>query len=138
MARNKGKTLISINYLKGDFQKVEYIEDIGNCTYFITDGTAIKIGVASSLSNRLNELQTANPREIIPLYVIQSDTQKESLEVERIMHKHFAKNNIRGEWFNLNGKKIMEEIENMGYVLVKPLFTHDGRLKINRPKRKIL
>ncbi len=63
--------------------------------YFITDGTAIKIGYASrSIAERISILQCGNPRPITPLAHISGD-----VYLERSIHRHFKRLKIRNEWF---------------------------------------
>ncbi|MFH2059685.1 MAG: GIY-YIG nuclease family protein [Pseudomonadota bacterium] len=63
-------------------------------TYFISDGNSTKIGKAINISIRLKELQCGNPSRLVPIIIIDSDS-------ERLFHKHFKKYKIRNEWFSL-------------------------------------
>jgi Meiotically up-regulated gene 113 len=62
--------------------------------YFITDGDAIKIGVASDVNDRREKLQVGNPR---PLRILKTLQGSHSLEYE--LHHRFKKHHVRGEWF---------------------------------------
>jgi hypothetical protein len=66
--------------------------------YFIRAGEAgaIKIGYTKSDANRrLYELQTSHPEPLRILGIMGGDC-----EAERSLHRRFAKDHLRGEWFN--------------------------------------
>ena len=108
------RSLISPKYLKvknikrfreSSIKRV-VIESIEYCTYFLTDGEYIKIGVAASLPNRIRQLQTANARRIKALYIIPSENQREAMRIEKALHKYFRGKNLMGEWFNISINEI--------------------------------
>ncbi len=63
--------------------------------YFIqqTGSKAIKVGRAQSVEKRLAGLQTSSPDQLIVLAVIESE------DDDRIYHRQFSEDCIRGEWF---------------------------------------
>jgi hypothetical protein len=61
-------------------------------TYFITDGTAIKIGKSSLGGTSRVKEGTMNPRELELIGEIDGDYEKE-------LHRKFASIRLRGEWF---------------------------------------
>ncbi len=67
--------------------------------YFIQAGDdgLIKIGSSTNVNQRLNALQSASP-EKLRLLVSINDNKDNSLEKQ--LHSKFAKDRIRGEWFN--------------------------------------
>ena len=67
--------------------------------YFITDGEAIKIGKTNNVKNRLRVLQTAQPRELKCVKVIECEEDNVD-RVEQSLHTKFKKAHIRGEWFD--------------------------------------
>jgi hypothetical protein len=73
--------------------------------YFISDGKYIKIGVTKDLKRRLIALQNANPRT---LKIIHSIFTNAPFELERKFHAHFKNKHIRGEWFNISEKRVLE------------------------------
>lgn len=84
MAKDKGGYV----YLLGDFDK----ED----TY--------KIGVTcGSIQNRIKKLQTGNSGEI---YVVKYYHCQQPFFVEKWLHKHFLKENVKNEWFQINFEDI--------------------------------
>lgn len=64
--------------------------------YFITQGNRVKIGFTTNLEGRLSGLQTGSHETL---------TMQASLlsfyEAERMIHRRFKADRIRGEWFNL-------------------------------------
>lgn len=65
-----------------------------NRVYFISDGTAIKIGVALNVTKRLGSLQTGHHR---PLTVLATIPEEGTTEYD--LHQRFAHLRISGEWF---------------------------------------
>jgi len=63
--------------------------------YFITDGEFIKIGKANDPIERMRTMQTGNARELKMLGYYEDYDE----ELEGYMHKIFAKDRVRGEWF---------------------------------------
>lgn len=79
---------------------VDEAPESGGVVYFVSDGSAIKIGhTTRSVSKRVAELQTGNPRV---LTVVR--TMPGPLELERAYHEMFAARLVRpgGEWFALH------------------------------------
>lgn len=64
---------------------------VGRLIYFISDGTAIKIGSSGNIKERLEGLQQSNPRKV---YIMGTMVGSESK-----IHDVFKKDRIRGEWF---------------------------------------
>ena len=64
--------------------------------YFIQHGDSgpVKIGLSKTPTERVNKLQTGNPRELILRHVIPGDR-----GVENDLHERFKAARIRGEWF---------------------------------------
>jgi hypothetical protein len=73
--------------------------------YIVRDSImgACKIGIANDYRNRLGSLQTACPQELYLVAVIQSTENK---RIEKELHKKYAAQNIRGEWFALSDDDI--------------------------------
>ena len=74
--------------------------------YFIRCGKkgAIKIGVARCVEKRIRSLQCANPYQLHLLAHIKCASTKEALAKEKMLHKMFESQRIRGEWFQGNIK----------------------------------
>ena len=70
--------------------KTEYV-------YFISDGEFVKIGVSKNYQMRLVSLQTANPRKLKLLGVLEGDSYE-----ERNLHNQFDQFRVGGEWFELS------------------------------------
>ena len=62
--------------------------------YFIASRDALKIGFAVDVRARLSELQTGNAHELVLVA-----TAPGTVEDERALHRRFAAQKVRGEWF---------------------------------------
>lgn len=69
--------------------------------YFITDGTAVKVGYTTDLNKRLSTLQVGNPRRLEVLRVVPFATATEAYEYEQSYHNTNRRYQVRGEWFNI-------------------------------------
>ena len=79
--------------------------------YFISSGaTPIKIGVSHDPIQRLAELQTAHYQKLSLLYAIECKERWQALELESAFHRWYDDVHIRNEWFNLNPKRIADDI----------------------------
>jgi Meiotically Up-regulated Gene 113 (MUG113) protein len=70
--------------------------------YFVRAGARrgpVKIGVTANLLARLDKLQTGCPRDLHCLVAPQVPMADARL-LESQLHRHFAANRIRGEWFS--------------------------------------
>lgn len=85
---------------KGIIQRVKALQGAeclyDRCTYFITDGVFVKIGVAVNLDQRLRTLQIGNPRPLGIVCLLPVD-------LETVLHNLFGKRHVRGEWFLFEG-----------------------------------
>lgn len=72
---------------------------------------AIKIGRASRVADRINNIQVGTPHEVVLLAVIDG-----AHEIERQLHREFSHARIRGEWFRPVPELMarIEEIKNAG------------------------
>lgn len=64
-----------------------------------------KIGVAKNYIKRIEDLQRANPLRLDIAYTFLLPGES---NIERILHKKFSEQNIRGEWFDLTDEDISE------------------------------
>ena len=73
----------------------------------------IKIGVANNVEVRMAELQIGNPYELILLASIPVSSRKRAEALEKSLHRKFAGQHIRGEWFqrNIDVKEAIEFFE---------------------------
>ncbi len=78
--------------------------------YFIQSGKkgAIKIGKANNVDKRMAELQVGNQYLLRVVAQIPCKSSKHAELTEKRLHRFFAKQKIRGEWFqgNINLNKI--------------------------------
>jgi hypothetical protein len=86
------------------------IEDPG-LVYFImnVETRRIKIGRTTDIDTRLSALQVGNDCELAILRTIPCTEQYNSEKLEKYIHDIFAKQHIRGEWFNLTDEQITLE-----------------------------
>lgn len=68
--------------------------------YVIRCEQFVKIGKTTQKENRIASMQTANPFELVVLAIIDAD---DGNELERDLHKRFARYRHRGEWFKDTG-----------------------------------
>ncbi len=65
--------------------------------YFISDGSAVKIGYTRQHpKERIRLLQTGNPNRLKLVYVIYGGD-----DIEKWLHKHYNAMRLVGEWFNI-------------------------------------
>lgn len=80
------------------------------CLYFVSDGQGnCKIGVASDIKGRMNNLQVGSAFELRIKNIIYFGTIDEAYEMERQYHADLAPKNVRGEWFE---EKAVEDYMN--------------------------
>jgi hypothetical protein len=64
-------------------------------TYFISNGSAIKIGKSRNVAVRFRQLQTSSHVPLRLVAVVDGDR-------ERQYHRKYARHRVRGEWFKIN------------------------------------
>jgi hypothetical protein len=80
-----------------------------------------KIGVSDYIEDRLKNLQTANPRELI---LISGFICKERFKLEKIIHKEYEDKRKIGEWFEINDiPKLEKFIRNQAFILNNAYYT---------------
>lgn len=72
--------------------------------YFMSDGEYIKIGKATSPRNRLNGIQTGNPRKVEIIAMIPCESDKRAHDLERKLHWYYQEYRAAGEWFDIQDK----------------------------------
>lgn len=65
----------------------------------IHDLTYVKIGRTSDVSHRAYMLQIGCPFPVRSIYACDVIERKEADRKERLLHKHYSANHLRGEWF---------------------------------------
>lgn len=101
-----------IEFLRSQIKKDKrYIEGgtsgkVGVYVVHETGGHYYKIGCTRSIkTNRLSGVQTGNPRELKLRLFIPTIPNK-AIALEKLLHKKFAENRVRGEWFVLTKKQL--------------------------------
>ena len=72
--------------------------------YFVSDGEYIKIGKATSPRNRLNGIQTGNPRKVEIIAMIPCESDRSAHDLERKLHWYYQEYRAAGEWFDIQDK----------------------------------
>ncbi len=71
-----------------------------------------KIGITNNLNKRLSQLQTGNPNDLHFVACFHSEIGDElGLEImylEKFLHKNYKSKNIRGEWYELDVKEVVD------------------------------
>ncbi len=70
----------------------------------------VKIGISENVAQRLKTLENTSGHTILRKYFI---THKDAFKIENYLHKFFAKNKIKGEWFNIPFELAKEALENI-------------------------
>lgn len=80
------------------------------CVYFVSDENGnCKIGVASDIYNRFQNMQVANASNLCILNLEYYDNLSDAYERERQIHGHLRPYNVRGEWFS--EKEVIQYID---------------------------
>jgi hypothetical protein len=83
--------------------------------YFLRAGNsgAIKIGMAENVEDRVVSLQTGNAFKLNVIALIPCDCRDQAQALEQSIHKFFAGQRIRGEWFqgNIDFRKMTRVID---------------------------
>lgn len=81
--------------------------------YFIQEGNGhVKIGKAVNVEERLKAMQTGNSQKLQIRLVLNYESHKKALEMEKYFHRKFKRFRVRGEWFN---KKVLSKIRDQSY-----------------------
>ncbi len=67
--------------------------------YAISDGSAVKLGMAKDVIKRRDALQTAHPYSIEIVWQLPLSSRSEAAAMERKLHRYCRAHHIRGEWF---------------------------------------
>jgi hypothetical protein len=68
--------------------------------YLIKCNEFYKIGIGADVGDRIAQLQTGNPYELVCEVAYNFGN---PLIVERVLHERFTDRQVRGEWYQLNG-----------------------------------
>ena len=91
------------------------------------DSGNLKIGVGSDPVKRLKQLQTGSDSELSLVYT--SFLCSNAFSLENDVHNRFKEFHVRGEWFKLSEKEIINYLEKQKYVLNSDLdLSFDSRL----------
>lgn len=90
---------------------MEYTKEIPDCFIYVMDnGLHRKVGISKHPKKRVKSLSTGSSRPITLIYA-EIFTKKKCLKIERSVHRTFKHHRTNGEWFDVSGSEIIEEIE---------------------------
>lgn len=78
--------------------------------YLIASGKAVKIGIADNPKNRLSSLQTANYESLRIYCAFQCESRSKAIQLEGLLHKRYAANKLKGEWFSVAPEKVVTDV----------------------------
>lgn len=73
-----------------------------------TSTKSVKIGVSKDIESRLKSLQTGHEHQLKLIY---TKPVEDASSLELKLHHKFSDKRVRGEWFKVNPKKVIKEIE---------------------------
>lgn len=89
--------------------------EISMFVYFLRAGNhgAIKIGIAEDMDHRVATLQTGNAFKLHVIALIPCDCREQAAHLEKSIHKFYARQRIRGEWFqgNIDFRKMSKIVD---------------------------
>lgn len=83
------------------------------------DSNNLKVGVGSDPLKRLKQLQTGCDSELSLVYT--SFLCSNAFTLETDIHNHFKEHHVRGEWFKVGEKEVINYLEKQKYVLKSDL-----------------
>lgn len=121
---------------------------IKNCyVYFITEvytnrlkgKPAVKIGLAVNVERRVKELQTGNARQLEAVLAIGPMSEKTAATLERHLHRRFKRLRLKGEWFEPDVVRRLQNLTNLSYdgdiEIFESEFMSDGRYLKKKTKK---
>lgn len=77
---------------------IDIANDIKTKVYVISDGEYVKIGITKNIKERMNGINTNNPRKLTLIACQEYDN---AYEIEQSLHEKFKDKQIMGEWFDM-------------------------------------
>ncbi len=96
--------------------------------YFISDGSAIKIGKSADIDSRLLELQTGNSQLLTLLSYIPCSSQDGMSAEEIRSHNHFRDYLIQGEWYSISEEQVYEYSEEREGIILNEVVKQERRI----------
>ena len=91
------------------------------------DSNNLKVGVGSDPLKRLKQLQTGSDSELSLVYT--SFLCSNAFSLENDIHNRFKESHVRGEWFKMSEKEVINYLEKQKYVLSSELdLSFDSKL----------
>ncbi len=86
-------------------QPTPAVESITSGVYLVKSGGRYKIGMSMNVPSRIKQLQTSSADNLVHLHTI---AHKNPSTLERELHERFNAKHIRGEWFALDPKDVID------------------------------
>jgi predicted GIY-YIG superfamily endonuclease len=67
----------------------------------------IKIGVATDVKSRASSIQTGNADTLVVQGIVPCSTREDAVNLEKDLHNHLTKYQIRGEWYSCSMLNVM-------------------------------
>lgn len=80
--------------------------------YVISDGSHVKIGIASDPQSRLVNLQVGNRLKLSLLHYKDCKCKRDATLLEQRLHQLYKKSHVTGEWFNVPPDEVIQERQN--------------------------
>ena len=74
----------------------------------------IKVGVTDNVPNRIKQLQTGNPFELLLVMHFECNDRRHAFHVEKTIHEILAGQRLCGEWFCVTRSRLTKVINNLG------------------------
>lgn len=105
--RGRVKHVEPVTYMRGLPRELQEPEEVWGFVYFVSagEGGPIKIGWSQDVGRRIEELQTANPHNLILLATLRG-----TMADEARFHSMFARFQMQSEWFE-PAQEILDFIE---------------------------
>lgn len=83
------------------------------CSIYIVQAPngAVKIGIAKDVRLRMVDLQIGNPEALRLIYQVDVSKRSAAEALETILHKRYAPDILRGEWFAVEAERLIADIE---------------------------
>jgi hypothetical protein len=82
--------------------------------YILQAGDYIKVGVSNNIKNRINQMQTGNPKKINLIAKRSFNKRSEAFYIEGVIHQFLKDHRQSGEWFCVTPSMFNSLIEKFG------------------------
>src|SRR5688500_39085 len=72
---------------------------------------AVKIGVTNNLFGRFQHMQSNNHEKLTLCLSVECADEHQMYGLESLLHERYATQRIRGEWFNVDTDRVLEDLQ---------------------------